>query len=124
VPFQTGNIGERNDGKVAAIGILDAASPDDYRETGAVAHGQHKLEVIPAGFLATLDFLVHDGVFFGRVEIRGNVAHHIGSGEAGHFLEAGIDKDDYVAIVGDEHTLVERFEEALHLFEPFRSLMI
>jgi phosphoribosylamine-glycine ligase len=37
-------------------------------------------------------------------------------------FHAFIDKQDVLAVVGDEHALVEGLEDALHLLQPFRFL--
>ena len=57
----------------------------------------------------------HEVVFFRRIELRTSRPDQIVGRPADHLLEAGIDEDDAVAIVGDHHALVQRFEKSLDL---------
>ena len=61
-------------------------------------------------------------VFFAGVKLSAFLPHYFLGASARHFRKAGIDEKNALAIVGYEHTLIERFENVLHLKKPFRPL--
>src|SRR6516225_4143697 len=75
-----------------------------------------------AGLVAVL---LKDRVILGTVIFADSVAaYDCMAGEASHLLEHGIDEEDAVTIVRDEHAFIQRLEDALHLSEPFRLFNI
>jgi hypothetical protein len=64
--LQFGNIGEGDDGELAAIGIFDDASADNDGQARAIFSGQHEFKAIFAGLQASFA-LRNDEISFSLV---------------------------------------------------------
>ena len=96
--LQIGNVSERDDGKLASIGILDGASADDDGQARAIFFRHHELETIMARVQARLALRVNEVRFFGhRVCTRPGRASDV---SAGHLLEIGVRENNVLAIIG------------------------
>jgi hypothetical protein len=118
--LQIGNVGEGDDGKLAAIGIFDHTGTDNHRHARAIFSGQHEFEAIFAGLQALFSFL-DDEIGFRLVVKPMNVwTKDFCARQAGHLLEVGIHENNILAIVGYEHAFIQAFEHALDLLQPIR----
>ena len=118
--FEVRNVGEGNNREFAPFGILETPRAHDDRQAPAVAERQHKFKTVASCRHTQLDLLQDEGKLVGLVEVRAGFADQLRQGHAGHFLEAGVDVENPVAVVGDDHAFVQRFKQALELLDPFR----
>ena len=118
--LQIGNVSEGDDGKLASIGILDGASADDDGQARAIFFRHHELETIVARAEARLALRVNEVRFFLGIEFVHAPAHDFVAAHAGHFLEIRVHENNVLAIIGNEHALIEAFENALDLVQPIR----
>src|SRR5215472_4999785 len=95
-----GDIGERDNSKLAAVGVFKRPRTDNYGHPGAVLFGNRKLVAIVPYANAFFDFLLEESPLLGCVEGLGVVPDEIFGWDPGHADEAGIHEDDAVAIIG------------------------
>src|ERR1700745_495558 len=115
-----GNIGKADDRESLAVGIFHVSRAGDYRQPRATFRGKKKLVAYPAqrvNFPAP--FANERGVFRPVIDEERILAEDFIARYSRHFLEDRVDEDYMLAIVDDDHTLVQCFENAGQLVEPF-----
>jgi hypothetical protein len=114
-PLYFRNVGERDDGIAAAFGILNDTRADDDGQTAAILARQHELKAIFPVALIALALQYDEIRFFLGVDVINVEPDELAAGHSGHFFEIGIGKNDGLALIGDEHTFVQAFEDAFNL---------
>ena len=57
-------------------------------------------------------------------QLQGIVADDFVAKKSGHFLEDRVDKQNLAGIISDDNTVIQCFENGLHLLEPLRPFAV
>jgi len=115
-----GDIGEADDRESAAVGVFHVPRAGDYGKLGAIFRGKKKLVAGSSeGTNFPAPFANERCVFRPVIDEERILAEDFIARYSRHFLEDRVDEDYMLAIVDDDHTLVQCFENAGHLVEPF-----
>src|ERR1700719_3496521 len=114
------NVGKADDRESTAVGIFHVSRAGDHRQPCATFRGKKKLVAYPAQRVnfpapfANERYVFRPVINEERVLTQDFIARY-----SRHFLEDRVDEDYMLAIVDEDRTLVQRFENAGHLVEPF-----
>jgi hypothetical protein len=72
------------------------------------------------GLALNVNLLPQKIPFLRGIKARSVKANQVLPGNAGHFDKAGIGKENPIAVVGYDDSLVEDLQHGLHVSEPFR----
>jgi hypothetical protein len=115
------DVGSGNDSVSPAIATVDKAGGNGDGQASAI--GLRYVEFILGASLgfATRDELLQPPNLVRQVQIHNGPAHDVFGGHFAHFQKHGIREDDASVLVADDDALIERFENASNLLEPFLS---